>query len=84
MCIASDIQAVFIEGGSEGMTPPIELVRCKLTLFYTYWQMNEVKIHKSYQLSICVVVVVAVLLVIISRLSLCAVFPLFLRSSSFF
>ncbi|KAL8127197.1 tRNA (guanine(37)-N(1))-methyltransferase 1 [Apium graveolens] len=36
------IKAVFIEGGSEGMTPPIELVRCKLTLFYAYWQMNEI------------------------------------------
>ncbi|XP_063945643.1 tRNA (guanine(37)-N1)-methyltransferase 1 isoform X2 [Daucus carota subsp. sativus] len=36
------IKAVLIEGDSEGMTPPTELVRCKLTLFYTYWQMNEI------------------------------------------
>lgn len=50
LCIAFDIQAVLIEGDSEGMTPPTELVRCKLTLFYTYWQMNEVKSHKHYHL----------------------------------
>lgn len=75
MCIAFYIQAVFIEGGSEGMTPPIELVRCKLTLFYTYWQMNEVKIQNQYYL--IVFVVVAVLPVAISRTSLVLYFLFF-------
>lgn len=37
------LQAVLTEGVSQSMMSAIELVRCKLTLFYTYWQMNEVK-----------------------------------------
>lgn len=36
------IKAVFREETNESTTSNIELVRCKLTLFYEYWQMNEI------------------------------------------
>ncbi|KAL6199243.1 hypothetical protein ACLB2K_029029 [Fragaria x ananassa] len=36
------IQAVMKEDTGKSMRPIIELVRCKLTLFYDYWQMNEI------------------------------------------
>ncbi|KAG8502648.1 hypothetical protein CXB51_000142 [Gossypium anomalum] len=35
-------QAVFVEEPIENRSSTIELVRCKLTLFYDYWQMNEI------------------------------------------
>ncbi|KAK9938285.1 hypothetical protein M0R45_015035 [Rubus argutus] len=35
------IQAAMKETIAKSMRPTIELVRCKLTLFYDYWQMNE-------------------------------------------
>lgn len=36
------LQVVMKEDTGKSMRPIIELVRCKLTLFYDYWQMNEV------------------------------------------
>ncbi|CAL5356728.1 unnamed protein product [Camellia sinensis] len=33
---------VLNENGREDTTSTFELVRCKLTLFYNYWQMNEI------------------------------------------
>lgn len=36
------IKAVLQEALKENSTSNFELVRCKLTLFYDYWQMNEV------------------------------------------
>ncbi|GLT83420.1 hypothetical protein SLE2022_017100 [Rubroshorea leprosula] len=36
------IKAVIIEDDGENRTPSIELVRCRLTLFYDYWGMNEI------------------------------------------
>lgn len=42
MIFWSYFQAVFREETNESTTSNIELVRCKLTLFYEYWQMNEV------------------------------------------
>ncbi|XP_065862193.1 tRNA (guanine(37)-N1)-methyltransferase 1 [Euphorbia lathyris] len=36
------IKAVLQEALKENSTSAFELVRCKLTLFYDYWQMNEV------------------------------------------
>ncbi|TYJ48577.1 hypothetical protein E1A91_A01G072300v1 [Gossypium mustelinum] len=36
------IKAVFVEETIENRSSTIELVRCKLTLFYDYWQMNEI------------------------------------------
>lgn len=36
------IKAVFKEDGAQSMTSAFEVVRCKLTLFYSYWQMNEI------------------------------------------
>ncbi|CAK9160175.1 unnamed protein product [Ilex paraguariensis] len=36
------IKAVLIEGGKKSTTSTFELVRCKLTLFYSYWQKNEI------------------------------------------
>lgn len=40
-------QAVFVEETIENRSLTIELVRCKLTLFYDYWQMNEVYYTQS-------------------------------------
>ncbi|KAE8676971.1 tRNA (guanine(37)-N1)-methyltransferase 1 [Hibiscus syriacus] len=34
--------AVLVEETRENSSSTIELVRCKLTLFYDYWQMNEI------------------------------------------
>ncbi|XP_022735309.1 tRNA (guanine(37)-N1)-methyltransferase 1-like [Durio zibethinus] len=36
------IKAVLVEETRENRASTIELVRCKLTLFYDYWQMNEI------------------------------------------
>ncbi|CAL5357397.1 unnamed protein product [Camellia sinensis] len=36
------ICVVLNENGREDTTSTFELVRCKLTLFYNYWQMNEI------------------------------------------
>ncbi|PPD91254.1 hypothetical protein GOBAR_DD11803 [Gossypium barbadense] len=36
------IKAVFVGETIENRSSTIELVRCKLTLFYDYWQMNEI------------------------------------------
>ncbi|GMJ10237.1 tRNA methyltransferase 5b [Hibiscus trionum] len=36
------IKAVLVEETRENSSSTIELVRCKLTLFYDYWQMNEI------------------------------------------
>ncbi|KAM5585847.1 tRNA (guanine(37)-N1)-methyltransferase 1 [Rosa sericea] len=36
------IQAVMKENTAKSMGPAIELVRCRLTLLYDYWQMNEI------------------------------------------
>ncbi|GAV74443.1 Met_10 domain-containing protein [Cephalotus follicularis] len=36
------IQAILNEDTKDSMRPSFELVRCKLTLFYDYWQMNEI------------------------------------------
>lgn len=36
------LQALLKGDTQERMKPTIELVRCRLTLFYDYWQMNEV------------------------------------------
>ncbi|GLT77239.1 hypothetical protein SLA2020_488440 [Shorea laevis] len=36
------IKAVIIEDEGENRTSSIELVRCRLTLFYDYWGMNEI------------------------------------------
>ncbi|KAE8680169.1 tRNA (guanine(37)-N1)-methyltransferase 2 [Hibiscus syriacus] len=36
------IKAVLVEETRENTSSTIELVRCKLTLFYDYWQMNEI------------------------------------------
>ncbi|WCJ31507.1 tRNA (guanine(37)-N1)-methyltransferase 1 [Euphorbia peplus] len=36
------IQTVFQEALKENSSSAFELVRCKLTLFYDYWQMNQV------------------------------------------
>ncbi|XP_039030530.1 tRNA (guanine(37)-N1)-methyltransferase 1-like, partial [Hibiscus syriacus] len=38
----SFFQAVLVEETRENSSSTIELVRCKLTLFYDYWQMNEI------------------------------------------
>ncbi|CAL5366230.1 unnamed protein product [Camellia sinensis] len=35
-------EVVLNENGREDTTSTSELVRCKLTLFYNYWQMNEI------------------------------------------
>lgn len=35
-------QAVFREHDRGNMASSVELVKCRLTLFYSYWQMNEV------------------------------------------
>lgn len=43
-------QAVLVEETREKRESAIELVRCKLTLFYDYWQMNEVYTTKVFQL----------------------------------
>ncbi|CBI20400.3 unnamed protein product, partial [Vitis vinifera] len=36
------IKAVLKEDTGQSMTSTFELVKCKLTLFYNYWQMNEI------------------------------------------
>ncbi|XP_038900022.1 tRNA (guanine(37)-N1)-methyltransferase 1-like [Benincasa hispida] len=36
------IKALLKEDNQDRMKPTIELVRCRLTVFYDYWQMNEV------------------------------------------
>ena len=36
------LQAALEEAMKENSTSTFELVRCKLTLFYDYWQMDEV------------------------------------------
>ncbi|XP_021804772.1 tRNA (guanine(37)-N1)-methyltransferase 1 [Prunus avium] len=36
------IKVVMKENTGKSMCPTLELVRCKLTLFYDYWQMNEI------------------------------------------
>ncbi|KAJ8763607.1 hypothetical protein K2173_003079 [Erythroxylum novogranatense] len=36
------IKVAFEEAMKDNLTSTFELVRCKLTLFYEYWQMNEV------------------------------------------
>ncbi|XWS27938.1 hypothetical protein CRYUN_Cryun25bG0023400 [Craigia yunnanensis] len=36
------IKAVLVEETRENGASTVELVRCKLTLFYDYWQMNEI------------------------------------------
>lgn len=36
------IKAVFKEYVGDNMAAGVELVKCRLTLFYNYWQMNEV------------------------------------------
>ncbi|KAK9269441.1 hypothetical protein L1049_001215 [Liquidambar formosana] len=36
------IKAVLKENSGQSMASTFELVRCKLTLFYNYWQMNEI------------------------------------------
>ncbi|XP_028761843.1 LOW QUALITY PROTEIN: tRNA (guanine(37)-N1)-methyltransferase 1 [Neltuma alba] len=36
------IKAVLAEYGKKSTTLAIELVKCRLTLFYDYWQMNEI------------------------------------------
>ncbi|XVF78031.1 hypothetical protein PTKIN_Ptkin14bG0095600 [Pterospermum kingtungense] len=36
------IKAVLVEESRENRASTIELVRCNLTLFYDYWQMNEI------------------------------------------
>uniref|UniRef100_A0A2P2L0S0 Uncharacterized protein n=1 Tax=Rhizophora mucronata TaxID=61149 RepID=A0A2P2L0S0_RHIMU len=38
----------------ENLTSTFELVRCKLTLFYEFWQMNEVISVKDILSKICV------------------------------
>lgn len=38
----SFFQAVMKEKTGESVASTFELLRCKLTLFYDYWQMNEV------------------------------------------
>lgn len=41
-CTSYCVQAVLREDVSGSKTSGFEVVRCKLTLFYKYWQMNEV------------------------------------------
>ncbi|WCJ39576.1 tRNA (guanine(37)-N1)-methyltransferase 1 [Euphorbia peplus] len=41
------IQTVFQEALKENSSSAFELVRCKLTLFYDYWQMNQVRYWSS-------------------------------------
>ncbi|CAB4277641.1 unnamed protein product [Prunus armeniaca] len=36
------IKVAMKENTGKSMCPTLELVRCKLTLFYDYWQMNEI------------------------------------------
>ncbi|XP_075521796.1 tRNA (guanine(37)-N(1))-methyltransferase 1 isoform X1 [Primulina tabacum] len=40
--LPKSIKAVLKEHDVDGTTPAFELVKCKLTLFYDYWQMNEI------------------------------------------
>ncbi|XP_073301837.1 tRNA (guanine(37)-N(1))-methyltransferase 1-like isoform X1 [Primulina huaijiensis] len=40
--LPESIKTVLKEHDVDGMTSAFELVKCKLTLFYDYWQMNEI------------------------------------------
>ncbi|XP_075521797.1 tRNA (guanine(37)-N(1))-methyltransferase 1 isoform X2 [Primulina tabacum] len=45
--LPKSIKAVLKEHDVDGTTPAFELVKCKLTLFYDYWQMNEVILDRN-------------------------------------
>ncbi|KZV27695.1 tRNA (guanine(37)-N1)-methyltransferase 1-like [Dorcoceras hygrometricum] len=40
--LPESIKAVLKEHDVDGTAPAFELVKCQLTLFYNYWQMNEI------------------------------------------
>ncbi|KAK6934344.1 SAM-dependent methyltransferase TRM5/TYW2-type [Dillenia turbinata] len=40
--LPESVKAVFRENARQSPTRDIELLRCKLTLFYDYWQMDEI------------------------------------------
>lgn len=42
LCFKCIVQVVFEEDDSQYTRSSFELVKCKLTLFYDYWQLNEV------------------------------------------
>ncbi|XP_073301838.1 tRNA (guanine(37)-N(1))-methyltransferase 1-like isoform X2 [Primulina huaijiensis] len=45
--LPESIKTVLKEHDVDGMTSAFELVKCKLTLFYDYWQMNEVILDRN-------------------------------------
>ena len=49
----SFFQAVMKENTGESIASTFEVVRCKLTLFYDYWQMNEVFHTKNFLRCAC-------------------------------